>query len=157
MCDHASTHPEVEARHSLRTSKNTQTRCSSLSHLISNNWNFQLRFDIILSTSFRTFESQWINPVVPSANRSARNCKNFDPKIRRDIQKIFLWASRLWVGRRNEPILGYGSKGLKKWKFQSLFKNSFSFADEISEFNDANGLAMAIVSIFNPSMQVKTH
>ena len=33
--------------------------------------------------------------------------QKFDPKIRRGHQKNFLWASRLWVGRRKEPILGY--------------------------------------------------
>ena len=43
------------------------------------------------------------------------------------IKKKFLWASRLWVGRRKEVILGYvpkkklekknaGSKGLILWK-----------------------------------------
>ena len=52
------------------------------------------------------------------------NCKYYDPKIRRDHQKKFPWASRLWVGRRKESILGYvpendeknnsGIKGLKK-------------------------------------------
>ena len=36
--------------------------------------------------------------------------KNFDFNLRRDRQKNFLWASRLWVGRRKEPILGYVPK-----------------------------------------------
>ena len=36
--------------------------------------------------------------------------KTFGFNFRRDHQKIFLWASRLWVGRRKEPILGYVSK-----------------------------------------------
>ena len=36
--------------------------------------------------------------------------QNFDFKIRRDQGKNFLWAPRLWVGRRQEPILGYVSK-----------------------------------------------
>ena len=30
------------------------------------------------------------------------------------IEKNFLWASRLWVGRRKEPILGYVPKNDKK-------------------------------------------
>ena len=30
------------------------------------------------------------------------------------IDKNFLWASRLWVGRRKEPILGYVPKNDKK-------------------------------------------
>ena len=50
--------------------------------------------------------------------------KTFDFNLRRDHQKNLLWASRLWVGRRKEPILGYvpkkdeknnsGGKGLKQ-------------------------------------------
>ena len=39
---------------------------------------------------------------------------NFDFKIIRDHQKNFLWASRLWVGRRKEPILDYVPKNDKK-------------------------------------------
>ena len=34
--------------------------------------------------------------------------------FRRDHQKNFLWASRLWVGRRKEPILGYVPRNDKK-------------------------------------------
>ena len=40
--------------------------------------------------------------------------KTFDFNFRRDQQKNFLWASRLWVGRRKEPILGYVSKNDEK-------------------------------------------
>ena len=40
--------------------------------------------------------------------------KFFDFNLRRDHQKKFLWASRLWVGRRKEPILGYVSKNDEK-------------------------------------------
>ena len=36
--------------------------------------------------------------------------RNFDFNLRSDYQKNFLWASRLWVGRQKEPILGYVSK-----------------------------------------------
>ena len=39
---------------------------------------------------------------------------NFNSILRRDHQKIFLWASRLWVGRRKEPILGYVPKNDEK-------------------------------------------
>ena len=35
----------------------------------------------------------------------ATQCQNFDFNLRRDHQKNFLLASRLWVGRRKEPIL----------------------------------------------------
>ena len=40
--------------------------------------------------------------------------KTFDFNLRRDHQKNFLWASRLWVGRRKEPILGYVPKNEEK-------------------------------------------
>ena len=40
--------------------------------------------------------------------------QNFNFILRRDHQKNFLWASRLWVGRRKEPILGYVPKNDEK-------------------------------------------
>ena len=40
--------------------------------------------------------------------------RNFNSILRKDHQKNFLWASRLWVGRRNEPILGYVPKNDEK-------------------------------------------
>ena len=56
--------------------------------------------------------------------------RNFNSILRRDHQKIFLWTSRLWVGRQKEPILGYVPKndekknlvhkGLKKMKISKL-------------------------------------
>ena len=51
---------------------------------------------------------------MPSVHTSVRIAKKIDSKIRRDHQKNFLWASRLWVGRRKEPILGYVSKNDEK-------------------------------------------
>ena len=36
------------------------------------------------------------------------------PNLRRDRQKNFLWASRLWVGRRKEPVLGDVPKNYEK-------------------------------------------
>ena len=65
--------------------------------------------------------------------------KNFDFNLRRDHQKNFLWASRLWVGRRKEPILGYvpkttkkrkensGSKGIRKIKIYKFVWPFFSY------------------------------
>ena len=42
-------------------------------------------------------------------------CGNdFNFNFRRDHQKNFLWESRLWVGRRKEPILGYVPKNDEK-------------------------------------------
>ena len=56
--------------------------------------------------------------------------RNFYSILRRDHQKIFLCASRLWVSKRKEPILCYvmkndekknlGHKGLKKMKNSKL-------------------------------------
>ena len=40
--------------------------------------------------------------------------RNFNSILRRDHQTNFLWASRLWVGRRKEPILGYVPKNDEK-------------------------------------------
>ena len=40
--------------------------------------------------------------------------KTFDFNFRRNHQKKFLWASRLWVGRRKEPILAYVQKNNEK-------------------------------------------
>ena len=49
-----------------------------------------------------------VNPLLPIAHKSARIDKIFRH------QKNFLWASRLWVGRRKKPILGYVSKNYEK-------------------------------------------
>ena len=56
--------------------------------------------------------------------------QNFDFNLRRDHQKNFIWASRLWVGTRKQPILGHVPKndekrnsvhkGLKKMKISKL-------------------------------------
>ena len=40
--------------------------------------------------------------------------QNFDLNLKRDHQKNFLRASRLWVGRRKEPILGYVPKNCER-------------------------------------------
>ena len=40
--------------------------------------------------------------------------KNIDFNLRRDHRKKFLWSSRLGVGRRKEPILGYVPKNYEK-------------------------------------------
>ena len=50
----------------------------------------------------------WFNPLCPGVTNSSH--QNFDFKIRRVHKKNFLWASRLWVGRWKEPILGYVPK-----------------------------------------------
>ena len=41
---------------------------------------------------------------------------------RRDQQKNFLWVSRLWVGRRKEPILGYDPKNDEKKTYETIWR-----------------------------------
>ena len=43
-----------------------------------------------------------------------------DFKLRRDHRKNFLWATRLWVGRRKKPILGYVPKNAEKKKYSCI-------------------------------------
>ena len=59
-------------------------------------------------------ESRNINPLTPRRTQVASFHRNFSSILRRDHQKNFLWASRLWVGRRKEPILGYVHKNGEK-------------------------------------------
>ena len=40
--------------------------------------------------------------------------QKFRFQFKKGSSKNFLWASRLWVGRRKEPILGYVPKNYKK-------------------------------------------
>ena len=40
--------------------------------------------------------------------------RNLNSILRRDHQKNFQWASRLWVGRRKESILCYVPKNIEK-------------------------------------------
>ena len=43
-----------------------------------------------------------------------RSAKILNLNKERIIEKNFLWAPRLWVGRRKEPILGYVTKNNEK-------------------------------------------
>ena len=61
-----------------------------------------------------TYGLKWLNPLLPSAHKSARIGKRLILELEGIIKKNFLWASRLWVGRRKELILGYVSKNYKK-------------------------------------------
>ena len=47
-------------------------------------------------------------------NISSNSAKILILILRRDHKKNFLWASRLWVGRRKEPILGYVPKNYER-------------------------------------------
>ena len=57
--------------------------------------------------------------------------RNFNSILRRDLQKQknFLWASRLWFGRRKEPILGYVPKNDDKriWSIRVNIQNRTIF------------------------------
>ena len=55
-----------------------------------------------------------INPLLPSVLYMPLSAKFFYFNLRRDHQKNFLWASRLWVRRRKEPILCYVPKNYVK-------------------------------------------
>ena len=73
-------------------------------------------YSFVLSTHFFSYLFAFssvcpFNPFPPSV---ASFIKTFDFNFRRDYQKKILWASRLWVGRRKEPILGYVPKNDEK-------------------------------------------
>ena len=61
-----------------------------------------------------------IGDAVASLNRTSKIqiyipfSQIFDFNLRRDHQKNFLWASRLWVVRRKDPFLGYVRKNYVK-------------------------------------------
>ena len=59
------------------------------------------------------------NPLLRALrSKYGRFSQNFDFHLRRDNQSNFLWASRLWVGRRKErAILGYVPKNYEKNEF----------------------------------------
>ena len=53
------------------------------------------------------------NPLLPSAAYIRRSAKIFI-LIKEGSSKKFIWASRLWVGRRKEPILSFIMKNYEK-------------------------------------------
>ena len=54
------------------------------------------------------------NPFVPSVLNRVRLTKIYNFNLRRDLQKNFLWASHLWVGRWKEPLLSYVTRNDEK-------------------------------------------
>ena len=52
----------------------------------------------------------YLNPLLPSAAYMRRSAKILILILEGIIKKNFLWASRLWVGRRKELTLGYVKK-----------------------------------------------
>ena len=66
-----------------------------------------------------------INLLLPIAHKSARTGKISILKLEGIIKKISYWASRLWIGRRKELILGYVSKNYKKNSGTKGLKTTF--------------------------------
>ena len=69
------------------------------------------------------------NPLTPWRTLVSPYHWNFNSILRRDHQKNFLWASRLWVGRKraylryvpkNDEKKNLAHKGLKKMKISKL-------------------------------------
>ena len=58
--------------------------------------------------------SNFFNPLLPSVPNIGRLTKILISIKEGIIKKNFLWASRLWVGRRLEPILGNVPKNDEK-------------------------------------------
>ena len=66
------------------------------------------------------------NPLTPRRTQVSPSFhRNFNSILRRDHQKNVQWASRLWVGRRKEPIFGYVLKNDEKKK--NLLKENENF------------------------------
>ena len=72
----------------------------------------------IRNTCLRLFNANDMRKFPKPFNTQEDPCvsfhRNFNSILRRDHQKKFLWASRLWIGRRKEPILGYVLKNNEK-------------------------------------------
>ena len=68
----------------------------------------------VVNSAFTIVE---LNPLVPSVLYIGRLTQNFN--LKSDPKKKFLWASRLWVCRPKEPILGYDTRNYEK-------KNSYN-------------------------------
>ena len=63
--------------------------------------------------------TNFFNPLATAyCVQKCTNWQNFESKIRRDHQKRFIWASRLWVGRRKKLISGYMSRKTMKKEFR---------------------------------------
>ena len=58
----------------------------------------------------KTIKLSQLSQLTHCAQRPQYSTFDQNFNLRRDPQKKFLWASRLWVGRRKEPILGYVPK-----------------------------------------------
>ena len=80
-------------------------------------WRRHTEMPLCICAKDRTLRLPPHNPLLPNGNHSYCIIKiSFFKK--RDKEKNFLWAPRLWVGRRWEPILGYISKfdGIQRFK-----------------------------------------
>ena len=81
-------------------------------------WEINLKMGIQLENGNTNWKWEYILTLyTPWQDEFFLYFQNFNFKIRKDHQKNFLWESRLWVGRRKEPILGYVPKNDKKKNF----------------------------------------
>ena len=84
------------------------------------------QFDDFIFKLYKRSNFFYFNPLTPRCPLSPK----FQFYFKKGSSKKILWALRLWVGRRKEPILGYVSKndekknlvlkGLKKMKISIL-------------------------------------
>ena len=73
--------------------------------------------------------------MPPRALYMARLARNFDFNFSKGLSKkiSYIWAPRLWAGRRKEPILGYMSRKTTKKEFrqskvgEKLIQNDYNF------------------------------
>ena len=64
----------------------------------------------------------YIDPLTPRSTQLSPFTE-IQFYFKKGSSKKFLWASRLWVGRRKEPILGYVRKKRRKNEFGPLRVN----------------------------------
>ena len=96
--------------------------------LLAKNWNW-LETEWNKTMDIHSDQSYEFNPLLPYGNCNYSLLKISFLK-KEGIKKNFLWAPRLWVGRRWEPILGYiskfdgkkvsGSNGLRQFRRDKL-------------------------------------
>ena len=70
-----------------------------------------------LTSNITKLSHKILNPLAPRRTQVSPFTEISILFLRRDHQKNFLWTSRLWVGRRKEPILGYVPKNDEKKNF----------------------------------------
>ena len=77
-------------------------------HYSIHEWRFNAKSYLILITR-QCFKVQF-SPLVTLRPKYSTFGKKFNFNLGSYPPKNFLWASRLWVGRRNKPIISYVTK-----------------------------------------------